>query len=319
MISVRGATKRFGTLAAVDGAELEVRKGELTVLIGPSGCGKSTLLRLINRLVEADEGQVLIDGRDTRAVRPETLRRSIGYVIQNVGLFPHLTVGENIATVPRLHHWERTRINARVAELLELMGLGADYRDKYPAELSGGEAQRVGVARALAADPRLLLMDEPFGSVDPLNRVRLQAEFRRIQRRLAKTVLFVTHDVEEAVRLADSIAVMKAGRIVQQASPAELSRAPAGSFVREFLGSDYGLQLLGRFRLREILPSGAAGGLAPSLPPGTPSLSAEASVKEALALMIARRMDVVIVRDAELGEGHRFGLLDVLKVLGGPA
>lgn len=318
MIRVRGASKRFGTLAAVDGAELEVRKGELAVLIGPSGCGKSTLLRLINRLVEADEGQILVDGRDTRAVRPETLRRSIGYVIQNVGLFPHLTVGENIATVPRLHRWERARIDARVAELLELMGLEVDYRDKYPAELSGGEAQRVGVARALAADPQLLLMDEPFGSVDPLNRVRLQAEFRRIQRRLAKTVLFVTHDVEEAVRLADSIAVMKAGRIVQQASPAELSRAPAGPFVREFLGSDYGLQLLGRFRLREVLPSGAAGGGAAPLPPGTPALSAEASVKEALALMIANGTDVVSVQDTKPGEGYRFGLSDVLKVLGGP-
>ena len=317
MISVRGVSKRFGELAAVDHADLEVRDGELAVLIGPSGCGKSTLLRLINRLVEADEGQVLIAGSDTRSARPETLRRSIGYVIQSVGLFPHLTVCENIATVPRLHHWDRARIAARVDELLAMMGLDAAYRDKLPAELSGGEAQRVGVARALAADPRLLLMDEPFGSVDPLTRVRLQTEFRRIQRRLGKTVLFVTHDVEEAVRLADSIAVMKAGRILQHASPGELSRSPAGPFVNDFLGSDYGLQLLGRFRLREALELSAAPAAPRVAPPGTPLLSAEATVKDALSLMIASGTDRIAVRDAErLAE---FRLADVLRVLGGPA
>ena len=317
MISVRGVSKRFGELAAVDRADLEVRDGELAVLIGPSGCGKSTLLRLINRLVEADEGQVLIAGSDTRSARPETLRRSIGYVIQSVGLFPHLTVCENIATVPRLHRWDRARIAARVDELLAMMGLDAAYRDKLPAELSGGEAQRVGVARALAADPRLLLMDEPFGSVDPLTRVRLQTEFRRIQRRLGKTVLFVTHDVEEAVRLADSIAVMKAGRILQHASPGELSRSPAGPFVNDFLGSDYGLQLLGRFRLREALELSAAPAAPRVAPSGTPLLSAEATVKDALSLMIASGTDRIAVRDAErLAE---FRLADVLRVLGGPA
>ena len=301
MISVRGVSKRFGTLAAVDRADLEVRDGELAVLIGPSGCGKSTLLRLINRLEEADEGQVLIAGADTRSVRPETLRRSIGYVIQSVGLFPHLTVCENIATVPRLHHWERARIDARVEELLALMGLDAAYRDKLPAQLSGGEAQRVGVARALAADPRLLLMDEPFGSVDPLTRVRLQTEFRRIQSRLGKTVLFVTHDVEEAVRLADSIAVMKAGRILQHAPPGELIRSPAGPFVTR----------LPRLRLRPAAagplpaaggPAGAArreDGLARGPPPEpTPCLDAEATVKDALALMIASGVDRIAVRPA---------------------
>jgi osmoprotectant transport system ATP-binding protein len=313
VISVRGVSKRFGELAAVERADLEVRAGELTVLIGPSGCGKSTLLRLINRLEEPDEGLVLVDGADTRAVRPETLRRSIGYVIQGVGLFPHLTVCENIATVPRLHRWDRARIAARVEELLAMMGLQESHRDKFPAELSGGEAQRVGVARALAADPQLLLMDEPFGSVDPLNRVRLQAEFRGIQSRLGKTVLFVTHDVEEAVRLADSIAVMKAGRIVQQASPGELSRTPAGPFVREFLGSDYGLQLLGRFRLREVAPLAAAG---ETPPPGRPHLSASATVKDALSLMIASGRDCVTVEDGENGRTGGFRLADVLRVLG---
>ena len=314
MISVRGVSKRFGELAAVDRADLEVRDGELAVLIGPSGCGKSTLLRLINRLVEADEGQVLIAGSDTRSARPETLRRSIGYAIQSVGLFPHLTVCENIATVPRLHRWDRARIAARVDELLAMMGLDAAYRDKLPAELSGGEAQRVGVARALAADPRLLLMDEPFGSVDPLTRVRLQTEFRRIQRRLGKTVLFVTHDVEEAVRLADSIAVMKAGRILQHASPGELSRSPAGPFVSDFLGSDYGLQLLGRFRLREALELSAAPAAPRVAPPGTPLLNAEATVKDALSLMIASGTDRIAVQDAE--RMAEFRLADVLRVLG---
>jgi osmoprotectant transport system ATP-binding protein len=318
MISVRGVSKRFGEVAAVDRAELEVRDGELAVLIGPSGCGKSTLLRLINRLVEADEGRVLVAGKDTRSLPPETLRRSIGYVIQSVGLFPHLSVCENIATVPRLHRWDRARIAARVDELLALMGLDETYRDKLPGELSGGEAQRVGVARALAADPRLLLMDEPFGSVDPLTRVRLQTEFRRIQSRLGKTVLFVTHDVEEAVRLADSIAVMKAGRILQHASPGELIRSPAGPFVRDFLGSDYGLQLLGRYRLREVLRLPAApeaAGCAPA--PDSPCLDAEATAKDALALMIASGADRIAVRAGE--RGAEFRLADVLRVLGGPA
>jgi osmoprotectant transport system ATP-binding protein len=319
MISVRGVSKRFGTLAAVDRAELEVRDGELAVLIGPSGCGKSTLLRLVNRLEEADEGQVLVAGQDTRSVRPEALRRSIGYVIQSVGLFPHLTVCENIATVPRLHRWDRARIDARVDELLALIGLNGSYRDKLPGELSGGEAQRVGVARALAADPQLLLMDEPFGSVDPLTRVRLQTEFRSIQRRLGKTVLFVTHDVEEAVRLADSIAVMKAGRILQQASPGELIRSPAGPFVSDFLGSDYGLQLLGRYRLRDALPAAApASGIAAAAPAAVPAegpcLEAEATVKEALSRMIAAGTDRIAVR---LGESTAlFRLQDVLRVLG---
>jgi osmoprotectant transport system ATP-binding protein len=313
VIQVRGVTRRYGGLTAVDRASLEVAEGELCVLIGPSGCGKSTLLRLINRLVEAEEGEILINGRDNRQSRPEDLRRSIGYAIQSVGLFPHLTVFENIATVPRLLRWGERRIAGRVEELLTMIGLEGSYRSKFPAELSGGEAQRVGVARALAADPPLLLMDEPFGSVDPLTRVRLQNEFLQIQKRLAKTVLFVTHDVDEAVRLGDTIAVMQAGRILQAATPAELIRNPAGTFVTDFLGSEYGLQLLGRCPVRRALVQGG--------PPesGRPRVRAEASVKEALSLMIARGAERLTVEEAGGAVIGSIGLAEVLQVLKEPS
>jgi osmoprotectant transport system ATP-binding protein len=313
MIQVRGVTKHYGAVAAVERASLEVAEGRLCVLIGPSGCGKSTLLRLINRLAEAEEGQVLIDGRDNRLGRPEELRRSIGYTIQSVGLFPHLTVYENIATVPRLLRWEERRIAERVEELLVMIGLEDRYRSKFPAELSGGEAQRVGVARALAADPPLLLMDEPFGSVDPLNRVRLQTEFLTIQKRLAKTVLFVTHDVDEAVRLGDTIAVMRAGRILQAAPPGELIRSPAGPFVTDFLGSEYGLKLLGRIPVRRSLAPGAPADLL------GPRVRAGASLKEALSLMIAQGAERLAVEEAGGELIGSVGLAEVLQALKEPS
>jgi osmoprotectant transport system ATP-binding protein len=313
MIQVRGVTRRYGGLTAVDRASLEISEGELCVLIGPSGCGKSTLLRLINRLVEAEEGEILINGRDNRRGRPEELRRSIGYAIQSVGLFPHLTVFENIATVPRLLRWSERRIAGRVEELLAMIGLEGFYHWKFPAELSGGEAQRVGVARALAADPPLLLMDEPFGSVDPLTRLRLQNEFLQIQKRLAKTVLFVTHDVDEAVRLGDTIAVMQAGRILQAAPPGELIRSPAGPFVTDFLGSEYGLLLLGRCSVRRAL---AQGGPSES---GRPRVRADASVKEALSLMIAQGAERLTVEEAGGMVIGSIGLAEVLRVLKEPS
>jgi osmoprotectant transport system ATP-binding protein len=313
MIQVRGVTKRYAALTAVDRASLEIGEGELCVLIGPSGCGKSTLLRLINRLVEADEGLILINGRDNRLGRPEELRRSIGYAIQSVGLFPHLTVFDNVATVPRLLRWGERRIAARVEELLAMIGLDGSYRAKFPAELSGGEAQRVGVARALAADPPLLLMDEPFGSVDPLTRLRLQGEFLQIQRRLAKTVLFVTHDVDEAVRLGDTIAVMQTGRILQAAPPGELIRRPAGPFVTDFLGSEYGLQLLGRCPVRRVLvPGGPAD-------PIRPRVRAEASLKEALSLMIAGGAERLTVEETGGAAIGSIGLAEVLQALTEPS
>jgi osmoprotectant transport system ATP-binding protein len=254
VITLEHLTKRYGEHAAVDDLTLDVAEGEVAVLIGPSGCGKTTTLRMVNRLVEPTSGRVLIDGADAASLKPEELRRHIGYVIQSVGLFPHLTVGENVATVPRLLGWPGEKIRPRISELLELVGLdpGA-YARKYPRELSGGEAQRVGVARALAADPPVLLMDEPFGAVDPLNRDRLQGEFAKIQRALKKTVVFVTHDVDEAIRLADKIAVMKLGRLEQYDTPEDVLDHPATKFVHDFVGADAALKRLGRVRVDSVM------------------------------------------------------------------
>ncbi|HEY5540023.1 MAG TPA: ABC transporter ATP-binding protein [Coriobacteriia bacterium] len=254
MIELQHITKRFGDRDAVDDLSFVVAEGEVAVLIGPSGCGKTTTLRMINRLIEPTSGRILIDGTDATTLKPEELRRHIGYAIQSVGLFPHLTVAENIATVPKLLGWKAGRIAARGTELLELVGLDPDqYGPKYPRQLSGGEAQRVGVARALAADPPVLLMDEPFGAVDPLNRDRLQVEFVKIQRELKKTVVFVTHDVDEAIRLADKIALMRLGHLEQFDSPETLLDHPATKFVHDFVGADAALKRLGRVRVDTVL------------------------------------------------------------------
>nr|WP_255479434.1 ATP-binding cassette domain-containing protein [Quadrisphaera sp. RL12-1S] len=225
---------------------MAVEAGEMVALVGPSGCGKSTTLRMVNRLIEPTAGRIEIGGRDVTRADPVKLRREIGYVIQRVGLFPHLTVADNVATVPQLLGWDRRRTSARVEEMLELVGLPASqYARRYPHELSGGQQQRIGVARGLAADPPVLLMDEPFGAVDPIARDRLQGEFRRIQAELHKTVLIVTHDIDEAVRLADRIAVFsQGGRLEQFADPATVLGAPANEFVADFAGSDRGLRRL---------------------------------------------------------------------------
>jgi osmoprotectant transport system ATP-binding protein len=254
VITLEHVTKRYGDRTAVDDLTFTVEAGEVCVLIGPSGCGKTTTLRMINRLVEPSSGRILIDGRDSSSIPPEELRRRLGYAIQSVGLFPHLTVGDNIATVPKLLKWDRGRIEERTAELLALVGLDpAEYAGKYPRQLSGGEAQRVGVARALAADPPALLMDEPFGAVDPLTRERLQAEFARIQRELRKTVIFVTHDVDEAIRLADRIALMRDGRLQQYATPEDILDHPANKFVHDFMGADRALKRLGRVKVADAM------------------------------------------------------------------
>jgi osmoprotectant transport system ATP-binding protein len=220
--------------------------GELSVLVGPSGCGKTTTMKMINRIIEPSTGRILLGGEDVTRVDPDHLRRRIGYVIQNVGLFPHQTVRANVATVPRLLGWDKKRIRARVDELLDTVGLDpATYGDRYPAQLSGGQRQRAGVARALAADPTVLLMDEPFSAVDPIVRERLQSEFLRLQETVRKTIVFVTHDIEEAVRLGDRIAVMSQGGHVEQfATPAELLGRPANEFVADFVGADRGLKRL---------------------------------------------------------------------------
>ena len=251
MIRFQGATRRFGPVTAVDRLDLEIAERELCVLVGPSGSGKSTMLRMVNRLIEPSEGSISLAGRDVSAFKPEELRRGMGYVIQGVGLFPHLTVSANIATVPRLLRWERRRIDERVDRMLALVGMEpAVYRGRYPHELSGGEAQRVGVARALASDPPVVLMDEPFSAVDPLNRLRLQDEFLAIQRELRKTVLFVTHDVDEAIRLADRIAIVRSGRLVQHDTPERILERPADPFVAAFVGADRALKRLARFSVR---------------------------------------------------------------------
>jgi osmoprotectant transport system ATP-binding protein len=259
VIELQHVTKRYGDKLAVDDLSFVVPEGEVVVLIGPSGCGKTTTLRMINRLIEPTSGRILVQGQDTATLRPEELRRHIGYVIQSVGLFPHLTVAENVATVPKLLGWEADRTKARVRELLDLVGLAPDaYGDKYPRQLSGGEAQRVGVARALAADPPVLLMDEPFGAVDPIARDRLQGEFARIQRDLRKTVIFVTHDVDEAIRLADRIALMREGRLEQYDTPEKLLDAPASKFAHDFMGADAALKRLGRIRVADVMDSAPA-------------------------------------------------------------
>ena len=224
---------------AVRNLDLEVQRGEVLVLVGPSGCGKSTTLRLINRLIEPTSGKIVIDGEDVTDVNPSELRRKIGYVIQQVGLFPHRTIAENIATVPNLLGWDKKTIAARVDELLELVSMDPEtYRDRYPKELSGGQAQRVGVARALAADPDVLLMDEPFGAIDPITRDRLQNEFLRLQSEVKKTIVFVTHDIDEAIKMGNRIAILREGsEIAQLDTPEAILAHPADEFVESFLGS----------------------------------------------------------------------------------
>ncbi|HET6635324.1 MAG TPA: betaine/proline/choline family ABC transporter ATP-binding protein [Streptomyces sp.] len=246
MISFEHVGKRYpdGTVA-VDDLSFEVAEGELVTLVGPSGCGKTTTMKMVNRLIEPTSGRILLDGEDIASVEPVRLRRRIGYVIQQVGLFPHKTVLENTATVPALLGWPRAKRKARAAELLDLVGLDpARYGDRYPDRLSGGQRQRVGVARALAADPPVLLMDEPFGAVDPVVREHLQNEFLKLQEQVRKTVLFVTHDIEEAVRLGDRMAVYGDGRIEQFDPPAKVLGAPASAYVADFVGADRGLKRL---------------------------------------------------------------------------
>jgi len=246
MIRLESVTKRYGDQVVVDQLSLEIEDGELCVLVGPSGCGKTTTMKMINRLADPTSGTITVGGTDIMTVNPVKLRRGIGYVIQQVGLFPHLTVADNVATVPKLQHWDKPRIKARVNELLDLVGLDPDqYGRRYPNELSGGQRQRAGVARALAADPPVMLMDEPFGAIDPITRDRLQGEFLRLQQEVRKTIVFVTHDIEEAVRLGDRIAILRqGGHLEQYDTPARILGSPATPFVADFVGADRGLRRL---------------------------------------------------------------------------
>lgn len=257
VVTLEHVSKRYGPVGgpqAVSDLSLTIPAGEICVLVGPSGCGKTTTMKMINRLIEPTSGRITIDGQDVMSLPPVELRRRIGYVIQQVGLFPHLTVAENVAVVPRLLRWPETRVRERVEELLELVRLdAATYRGRYPAALSGGERQRVGVARALAADPPLMLMDEPFGAVDPILRDRLQNEFLRLQARVRKTIVFVTHDVDEAIKMADRIAILKRGGVLAQYdTPDAILAAPASEFVEHFVGADRGLKRLSLLRVRDL-------------------------------------------------------------------
>ena len=259
MISLQKVTKQYPGKTAVDQLTLEISDGEFCVLIGPSGCGKSTTLRMINRLITATGGVITIDGEDINTYRPEELRRRIGYAIQSVGLFPHMTVAQNIGVVPRLMQWDTSRTDDRTDQLLDLFNLDpGTYRMKYPRQLSGGEAQRVGVARALAADPAILLMDEPFGAIDPITRESLQTEFARIQKDLKKTIVFVTHDIDEAIRLGTRIVVLKDGKLVQHDTPENIMTHPAGRFVTEFIGADRALKRLSRLPAGNYLKTAPA-------------------------------------------------------------
>ena len=294
--------------AAVDHLSLTVPAGEICVLVGPSGGGKTTALKLVNRLIPLTSGDIRIDGRSILEHDLTELRRSIGYVIQQVGLFPHMTVEGNIGTGPRLLGWERQRIRERVADLLELVGLDPEAdRKRFPAELSGGQRQRVGLARALAANPPLMLMDEPFGAIDPIVRARLQDEFLRLQRELRKTVVFVTHDVDEAIKVGDRIAILReGGRLAQYDTPERILDEPADEFVAEFVGRDRALKALALRTLGELELSPAA------KDDGLPRLPAETSLRDALALLVAEHSDALLVVDADgapLGVATRQDLL----------
>ena len=299
MIALEALTKRYGAAPpAVDGLSLEVVTGEVCALIGPSGSGKSTTLRMINRLIEPTSGRIWLDGEDVLAMPTVQLRRRMGYVIQQVGLFPHRNVADNVATVPRLLGWDRARTRARVTELLDLVGLDPGiYAKRWPHELSGGQRQRVGVARALGADPPLLLMDEPFGAIDPVTRHRLQDEFLDLQQRVRKTVVLVTHDLEEAVRLGDQIALLsQGGKLEQYATPGQVLGSPATPFVADFVGADRNLRRLAVVPLKESDVEPVEPGSAGAVLAGR-RVRVGVSLKDALVAVLDAPTGIVAVED----------------------
>ncbi|GIQ65740.1 glycine/betaine ABC transporter ATPase [Paenibacillus cisolokensis] len=288
---------------ALKNINLEMKKGEITVLIGPSGCGKSTTMKLINRLISPSSGEVLINGRNVNEIDPVKLRRNIGYVIQSIGLFPHMTIGRNVGIVPRLKKWDADKINRRIDELMRLVGLPPEtYRDRYPSELSGGQQQRIGVIRALAADPDIILMDEPFSALDPISREQLQDELIRLQQELRKTIVFVTHDMDEALKIADTIVLMKEGQIVQTGTPETILRHPANDFVRTFIGekrlmpdSLYEIPTVDEVMVRKPVTAFPTRGLA-----------------EAIRLMEQRKVDSLFIVDRD---NDLQGIVSIYQVL----
>jgi len=301
MVVFENTSKSFGNNVVIQNLNLTITRGQFAVLIGPSGCGKTTSLRMINRLIEPTEGTILVDGQDISKINPVDLRRRIGYVIQQIGLFPNMTIEQNIEVVPKLLGWPKEKRRERVGELLEMVGMNpAQYRNRYPSELSGGQQQRVGVLRALAVSPPLLLMDEPFGALDPITRETLQDELKKLQTDLGITIVFVTHDIDEAVKLADVIVLMKDGKVVQAASPEELLANPAGDFVREFIGKkrlkvNYDVDLV-----REIMN------------PKVFTVTKDKGFAESIALMRQRNVDSLIVTDEN---GHLEGVVPVEVLL----
>ena len=301
MIEFKGVSKTYpgSDRHVVNDLSFEVPEGEICVLVGPSGCGKTTSMRMVNRLIEPTEGEILIDGEPNTAMSGTQLRRKIGYAIQQIGLFPHRTIAENIATVPGLLGWEKGRIRSRVDELLELVGLDPDdYRDRYPAELSGGQQQRVGVARAMAADPPIMLMDEPFGAVDPITRERIQDEFLRIQEDIKKTIVFVTHDIDEAIKMGDKIAILKQGGfLAQYDTPEEILANPNSEFVASFVGNDRILKRLSLTRVGDLQLEPANGNAE-----GLPRIDGNLTVRDALSELIGSgRSEAVVENDGERG------------------
>jgi osmoprotectant transport system ATP-binding protein len=309
-LELRGVSKRYPgqRQPAIEDLSFTVPAGEVCVLVGPSGSGKTTALRLINRMIEPSGGDILLGGESVLGREPHQLRREIGYVIQQIGLFPHLNVADNIATVPRLLGWEKQRTQARVRELLELIGMDPDeIGPRYPAQLSGGQRQRVGVARALAADPPLMLMDEPFGAIDPINRTRLQDEFKRLQAQVKKTVVFVTHDIDEAIKMGDKIAILREGGLLAQYdSPATILTEPADDFVAQFVGADRALKRLGLETLDavELLPPNGAVSVA--------TVTRSTSVRDALSAVLAAGGKPVTVVD----DGGKPAGMVTLELLG---
>ena len=319
MIDFKHITKKFadGTVA-VDDLTLTVPKGRLMALIGPSGCGKTTTMKMINKLIIPSTGTISIDGKDIAAEDEVALRRNIGYVIQRIGLIPHMTIEENVSLVPRLKGWKKQDYQEKVDDLLELVGLDpAIYKKRYPLELSGGQQQRIGVIRALAGEPPIILMDEPFSALDPISREQLQDELKLLQQNIHKTIVFVTHDMEEALKIADEIVIMKEGKMEQKATPSELLQQPANAFVRSFVGED------------RVKRSGASreqnpvSGIMKSLPAGPvsklPSISASLSLQETARLMLEKKTEAVIVLDTN---GAPVGFLEknqLLKELAGLA
>ncbi|MDX2005334.1 MAG: ABC transporter ATP-binding protein [Meiothermus sp.] len=310
MIRFENVTKRYAEVAALKGVSLEVAAGQLVCLLGPSGCGKTTLLRTVNRLIEPTEGTVMVGGQDVRQLDEVELRRGIGYVIQSIGLFPHMSVLENTLVVPRLLGWDRAKRQERAREMLHLVGLEpSTFANRFPRELSGGQAQRVGLARALCADPPVLLMDEPFGAVDPPTRERLQDEFLRLQAGLKKTILFVTHDLEEAVKLADQICLMNAGQVEQYDPPAELLGRPKTEFVRGFIGPSRTLLRLSRIPLDDLIEPVVGA-------PPRHLVSRSGTARDAFSSLLAHGARAVGVAD---GEGRVVGEVRLEALLGAVA